>query len=354
MAQSAMGRLFRWSSTTRHPMVTFSQARNQSTLVAPRFSQTESTQLNDALDHWRQSRFLIYALPQRQRQSLFKESHHERLTVEPITVSISENEQFTLKPMAFNQMPSKSEFPEVLELMEKANDYSNLIPFLIALRKSGIKVQPSRWQYIIRKAAEAGKLSAILECAKQRQHSGFPMHDLPTVRVLFEKINALAFSENSKHKDILAAEKLAKMAVDIMDCYPPNEQPKPAENPRNQPFVISTLLHLSASRTSQLKADNKAGLKRQSAETLGYLQKYLAALPLVNLSPTFSTETERDQWLHETSAARTALSLSLSAISGLPTQLSSKAEAHVKELKAIASQLKSKKRAKVAPQPTES
>ncbi|KAJ5272521.1 hypothetical protein N7478_007646 [Penicillium angulare] len=264
MAQNAMGRLFQWQRTSR--LATFSQVRHASSAI-PVFSPTASTELNEALNHWRQDLFIPFGLPKRQRTSMFKEKHAHRLQDEPITVKIRENEEYTLRPLDFASLPKSKEIIDVLRLMEAANDYQNLVPFMSGLWNSQMRVSPARWQYLIRKVASTGRLSLIVECARQGQRTGLSLENQDITTRLFYELHSMAQSAEFKGHQVTEALKSAKNALEVMDSYPAI----PTTNPKYQPYVIGTLLELSAAR-----ATDKFEGKDQGNEVLNYAKKLLA------------------------------------------------------------------------------
>ncbi|KAJ5919679.1 hypothetical protein N7454_009514 [Penicillium verhagenii] len=269
-----MGRLFRLQGTSRQS-VTFSQVRTFASKSAiPTFTTTASTELNQALEHWRQDLFIPFGLPKRQRMSMFKEKHARRLEDEPITVKISETEEYTLRPLKLSSLPKSKEAINVFRLMEAANDYKNLVPFLSGLWNAQMSISPARWQYLIRKTGSAGRLSLILECARQEKHTGLSLQNNDNTERLFFEFHRMAHEAGFKGEKVNKALKMAKQAVDIMDTYAPS----PATNPKYQPYVIGTLLELSAAR-----ALAEAGGK-DNGDVLNYARKLIASWHLGDFS----------------------------------------------------------------------
>ncbi|KAJ5673150.1 hypothetical protein N7507_002277 [Penicillium longicatenatum] len=336
MAQFAMGRLFRLQGTSRQS-VTFSQTRSfASKPVIPTFTPTASTELNQALEHWRQDLFIPFGLPKRQRTSMFKEKHARRLEEEPITVKISETEEYTLRPLSPSSMPKSKEAINVFRLMEAANDYKNLVPFMTGLWSAQMAISPARWQYLIRKTGSAGKLSLILECARRENQTGLSLQNNYHAERLFFELHCMAHKADYKGDQVKKALKMAMAAVDIMDSYAPS----PATNPKYQPYVIATLLELSAARA----LDQAAG-KDQNNEVLNYARKLIASWPLGEFKAIPKDEFDVElvnQRLMGSIAACKGLQLSLS-IHGLAVDkaLHSAVTARLAEVKkAITAQLK--------------
>ncbi|KAJ5794666.1 hypothetical protein N7457_001265 [Penicillium paradoxum] len=238
MAQTAMSRLFRQSTTSsvRQSILRPAQARSYGSNSAatgtaiPTFTTTSSTELNEALDRFRNELFIPLGLPKRQRKSVFKQKYAQQLEHEPITVKISETEEEAL---------------DVLNIMVTTKNFSNLFPFLSGLRMSNYSINSNRWEYIIRKVSEAGKLSVIIECARQFQRTGLSLGDKNIARRLFFELHQTAERADFEPEATAKALKLAMEAASLMEAAEHTARDI-QHDPKHQPFVIGTLLELSA------------------------------------------------------------------------------------------------------------
>lgn len=242
----------------------------------PTFSQTSSPELDQLLYRFRQDRFIPSGLPNQQRRNMFKEKHRQRLEEEPITVAVNEVENFTLRPMTIQELPTKKDAYEALRLIAANNEWKALVPFLTGLYMSNFRLSNNRLAQLVRKASDAGKLSVIMECIRQGHRTGFHLRDLTVVQRLFYDIHVLAQNADFKGPAVTKALNMAKQAVDLMDQDTATHTSlAKAENPKHQPFVIGTLLELSAAR-----AINEFGGKDQANEVLGYVRKLIASWPI--------------------------------------------------------------------------
>lgn len=242
----------------------------------PTFSQTSSPELDQLLYRFRQDRFIPSGLPNQHRRNMFKEKHRKRLEEEPVTVAVSEAEDFTLRPMTIQELPTKKDAYEVLRLIAAKNEWKALVPFLTGLHMSNFRLSNNRLAQLVRKASDAGKLSVIMECIRQGHRTGFHLRDLTVVQRLFYDIHVLAQSADFKGPAVTKVLNMAKQAVDLMDQDTATHTSlAKAENPKHQPFVIGTLLELSAAR-----AINEFGGKDQANEVLGYVRKLIASWPI--------------------------------------------------------------------------
>ncbi|CAG8087859.1 unnamed protein product [Penicillium nalgiovense] len=308
MAQFAMSRLFRQSTTSsvRQSMLRPMQARSYGSNAAiPTFTSTSSPELDEALERFRNELFIPLALPKRQRKSVFREKYATQLQNEPITVKISETEEFTLTPKTRHDLPSKKDALEVLKMMVATKNFSNLFPYLSALRMSNYAINSDRWEYIIRKTSDAGKLSTIIECARQSQRTGLSLSNKNIARRLFFELHRTAAQADFKGIPTAKALKLAREAASLMDA-PEHSVEDIQGDPKHQPFVIGTLLELSAACAQIQEAD--------IALVRGYAQKLDAAWSRGNFKNDAATGFETIERLEENLAIYNGMRLAL----GLP------------------------------------
>jgi len=283
----------------------------------PTFSPSSSSELNEALDRFRQDLFIPFGLPKRQRMSMFKQKHAQRLRDEPISISISETEEYTLQPKKYTDTPTKKEAIRVIKMMQAAKDYKNFIPFVSGLWGSQYVLEEAHWQQIMRKAREAGKLPLIIECARKSESTGLRLRNLDVVRCLFFELHLAAQKAEFKGPEVTKALGMAKHAVDIMDAdLPDHSYSDSSKNPKSQPLVVATLLELGAAR-----AINDFAGKDEGKEVLGYVRKLLAVVPkgrYQNAPAGTTPRMEVHRWLHEAVTVYNGLRLSRT-VHGLAT-----------------------------------
>ena len=268
----------------------------------PTFTSTSSPELDEALERFRNELFIPLALPKRQRKSVFREKYAAQLQNEPITVKISETEEFTLTPKTRHDLPSKKEALEVLKMMVAAKNFSNLFPYLSALRMSNYAINSDRWEYIIRKTSDAGKLSTIIECARQSHRTGLSLGNKNIARRLFFELHRTAAKADFKGIPTVKALKLATEAASLMDA-PEHSVKDIQDDPKHQPFVIGTLLELSAACAQFKEAD--------IALVRGYAQKLDAAWSRGNFKNDAATGFEIIERLEENLAIYNGMRLAL-------------------------------------------
>ncbi|KAJ5874729.1 uncharacterized protein N7529_003159 [Penicillium soppii] len=301
MAQTAMSRLFVQStSSVRQSILRPAQVRSYGSKVIPTFTSTPSTELNEALERFRNDLFIPLGLPKRQQKSVFKPKYATQLEHEPITVTINKDEKFTLTPKLRHELPSKKEALAVLDMMVATGDFSNLFAFVSAMRMSNYTINSNRWQYIIRKVSAAGKLNQIVE-----------------ISLAFFSTNSTTpqCGQTSSGKKPLYARNLAQQVALLLDA--PEHSAKGINNdPKYQPFVIGTLLELNAAlglamsdKLDPSKTDQS--VKAESRNIRDYAQKLDASWSRGNFKNDGSTPYETETRLQENLAIYNGMRLSL-------------------------------------------
>ncbi|KAJ9207226.1 hypothetical protein DTO164E3_500 [Paecilomyces variotii] len=275
MAQSAVGRLFRCQSCLRQSVSSpFRQTRSYSKNAIPSFSQTSSAELDQALNRFREELFVPFSLGIQQRKLIFRQKYSGRLEEEPVAVTIGDNEQFLLRPMDHMTRPRKVEISDVVKLMKTTKDWQNIIPFLIGLRTAKRYLDNDRWEWLMRKAAEADALGIMLECAKQSEKTGLRLNDAGVAGKYFYGLHKKAQAADFKGPATTKALSLAQQAVQLMEA-PEHVEHDIAKDPRRRPAVIGVLLELSAAR-----ALNEFEGRDEGDQVASYARRLLATWPL--------------------------------------------------------------------------
>ncbi|KAF9891262.1 hypothetical protein FE257_004826 [Aspergillus nanangensis] len=250
MAQNAVGRLFRGqsSSTLRQSIGTLTSKRSYSKNAIPSFSPTSSPELDQALIRFREELFIPFGLTTPQRKLMFRTKYADRLDEEPVSVSIGEDEEpFLLRPMDPQSRPTIKEAWDTIALMKTTKDWQNLIPFLSGLRMSHRLVKSDRWQWLMRRAGHADALGIMLECAKQPERTGLRFRNVDIVQRYFFELHRKAQQADFQDPAVSKTLGLAKQAVTLMES-PEHQEHNLELDPKRRPFVVGTLLELSAAR----------------------------------------------------------------------------------------------------------
>ncbi|PYI06119.1 hypothetical protein BO78DRAFT_344299 [Aspergillus sclerotiicarbonarius CBS 121057] len=294
MAQNAVGRLFRSqnSSSLRQSIGSFTQTRNVSRNAVPTFTPTSSPELDQTLNRFREELFIPFGLGQQQRRLMFRQKYADRLEQEPVTANLGE-EEFLLRPMDPQSRPTKNEAIEAISLMKNTTDWNNLVSLLAGLRMSNRLIKASRMEWIVRKAAEANALGVVLECAKQVERTGLRLNEVGFVQRLFFELHRKAQAAEFEGPEVAKALSIATQLVGLME-RPGHVQHDVVKDPKRRPFVIGTLLELSAAR-----ALSEFGGKDQDGNVRLYSQRLLGSWSLGNFNSETTEWVAVDKMLQE-------------------------------------------------------
>lgn len=243
---------------------------------------------------------------------MFTLKYAQQLENEPIVVDINKDEKYTLSPKKRHELPAKKEAMDILAMMVTKKDYSNLFAFMTGLKMAGYVVTTDRWEYLIRHASVAGKLPTIIQCAIEGTRTGLTLGDKNVARVLFYELHMMASRAKFASDQTLQALKLAHKALRLMND-PLHSASDVQDDPKHQPFVIGTLLELSAACPEDLGVSaTKDKPAAQTKESLirDYAQKLDANWSRMNYQDA-STQYEKIDRLRETLAVYNGMRLSL-------------------------------------------
>lgn len=279
---------------------------------------------------------------------MFRQKYADKLDEEPVTVYVGEtDEPFHLRPMDPQSRPSKKEIKDVISLMKTKQDWQNLLPFVAGLRMSHRIVEPERWEWLVRKAGEADALGIILECAKQTSRTGLRLNNVGIVQRIFFELHRKAQEGEFKDPAVSKALNLAKQFVTLMEA-PEHLERNIEQDPKRRPFVIGTLLELSAARSL-----NDLGGKDETGDVLAYAQRLLAAWRLGNFSRDVKDWVSVDFMLQENMPIYNGMKLALQ-VEGIANEKSvaSGLKTHVNELGMLITNQKKMAPEKVQQKPT--
>lgn len=247
------------------------QYTDRALVAIPTFTQTSSAELDAALNHFREELFIPYGLATAQQKMIFRVKNADRLKEEPVTVPISDTENYTLRHINPLTRPTRKDAVDVLRKMRTPQDWQNLLPFLSGLRMAGRSFSTRRWQWLVRKAMKDDTLGILLECAKQPSVTNMRLSDAEFVKYLFMGLHEKA--QRGKYQDpaVSKAFTLAKQFVSLMEA-PEHHPHDTKQDPKKLPEVIGVLLELSAAR-----ALNVNGGKDETGDVRAYASRLLGS-----------------------------------------------------------------------------
>ncbi|PYI28034.1 hypothetical protein BP00DRAFT_497657 [Aspergillus indologenus CBS 114.80] len=269
MAQLAMGsRLLRCqnASTLGQAVGSFSQKRTYLTKV-PTFKRAPQ-KLKPGLLKFRNEVFIPLNLTGQQKLLIYRKKHQGTLDEHPVTVAISETEEYQLRPKEFTAQPRNAEANAVIRRMRSAEDWKVLPAFLTALHQVHRKLN---LEMVVRRAGRHNAMLAILEAAKAKT-TGFSLREAQLGEKIFFELHLRAQAVGFKGPELDRLLSLGQEFVDVMSL-PRHANRLLSQDARRRPAVIAVLLELSAAR-----ALDKFGGKDADGLVRAYSDRLLASL----------------------------------------------------------------------------
>ncbi|KAL2824059.1 hypothetical protein BDW59DRAFT_148111 [Aspergillus cavernicola] len=257
MAHNAIGRLFcrQAPRTIRLSINNSTQKRSLSEKTIPSLVPTSSPELDQALTRFREDLFIPFGLSQHHRNLIYRPRHANKLNDNPITLSIGSNdEQYKLRPINKQTLPSRQNIVEVLTLMDKTGNWSNLVPFLTGIHKAGMKLRIPRWEWLVRKTCNSNGVGQLSACVQQASRTGFDLKNASLVQRTFFEVHRMAQRDDFEGESLEKANRIARQLTTAMEA-PEHIVHDLSQDPRRRPVVIGILLELSAARA--LKSGGK-------------------------------------------------------------------------------------------------
>ncbi|KAG5291709.1 hypothetical protein I7I48_03591 [Histoplasma ohiense] len=237
----------------------------------PTFQPTSSQNLDELLSLFRDRVFIPAFLNAAQRRLIYKEDAATTLNQNPITITLqgATEESYKLRPLKFSETPSNNAVRDAIGLMKEPQDWHTLVPLLRGLHSSKRTPNFLLWEFIVRKAGEAGMNSVIIDCAVQSHRTGFSLGDYVLAELLFSNLHTKAELAGYKGAEVETALRQAKRVAVLMNSedHAPVDKMKP--DPRRHPNIISVLLELSAAHAlDAFRGKDTLGDVRSYAEKL--------------------------------------------------------------------------------------
>ncbi|PYH48853.1 uncharacterized protein BP01DRAFT_288252 [Aspergillus saccharolyticus JOP 1030-1] len=271
MAQLAMNsRLLRCqnASTLGRTVGSYTQNRTYlSSAKVPSFDNAPK-KIKSGLNKFRNEVFIPLNLSEQQKLLIYRKKHQGTLDEHPVTVAISEEEEYRLQPMEFTAQPRNSKANELIRRMKTEDDWKQLPAFLTALHNVNRKLN---LEMVVRRAGMNDAMKFILAAA-QAKDTGFSLRSPGLVQKIFFELHLHAQKHGFKGPEVDRMLRLAQSFVDLMGL-PRHVNNNPAKDPRRRPAVIGVLLELSAAR-----ALDKFGGKDTDGLVRAYSERLLASL----------------------------------------------------------------------------
>jgi hypothetical protein len=238
----------------------------------PAFTETSSPELDALLSSFRTKVFLPAHLSKDQQDLISKRKYMRALTVEPVIARIGD-EDFRLEHLdQLTDLPStKKGLDEVMSLMKDKKDWNNIIPLLHGLHNAGRVLSDVKLNKLLRRAALAGRLDVILECARRVSDTGFTLKNPEVVAEFMWRIQDKAYLKNWDAKETKQALSWAEMVSDMLEDerHAGSKTIAGEADPRVRPEVTGIMLQLAAVRAAKhLDGKDEGGKVADYAERL--------------------------------------------------------------------------------------
>ncbi|MCJ1287574.1 hypothetical protein MMC26_006926 [Xylographa opegraphella] len=258
-------RLRRHTSTTRPFSSTPPRPKHG---PIPTFPPTSSPSLDALLSTFRTNVFLPSHLLRPQRALIYRRSLQHQLTGEdPITLTLptaspdgSGSEDFTLAPLDHlrDEPATAPAFNTFLSLLRTTADWRLLPFFLEGLRTSGRKLAPARAEKMVRRAAAAGQMGIVGECARMVARTGVKLDEVGLAREMMWGAVQTAVLEGWSAQGTAAAAKQAEGTLVLMED-PAHVGGERARDPRRAPEVVGAGMGLVALRAGKAGEGDAGG-----------------------------------------------------------------------------------------------
>lgn len=218
------------------------------------FGHTSSPELRKALEEIREAIILPSYLSEDQRRKIYSSAWKARLEREPVTLAI-DDDVHSFQYRDYLDLPNTNlKVKRALRAMKTRRDFLNLEPLLEGVCKhAGRKLDPAFYPEAVRRAARAGALDIVLDCALLAKRTGFRLDKHETVAQLMTWVQREAVFSGWDKKELKKALKRIQWMLEQMEGDPEHmERRKPDSEPLlayplyRDPIFLAARLHLEA------------------------------------------------------------------------------------------------------------
>ncbi|KAF4506822.1 hypothetical protein G6O67_006865 [Ophiocordyceps sinensis] len=185
--------------------------------VSAIFSETENVELNAILNDIQEKIILPAYLPEKQRRIVFDPKQRTYLEQNPIVIDVEGLEyKFSTIDRFKDVENSKKLLAKALDKMQSPADWSNLGTLLAGYRKAGIRLQADHWGKMVRMAGKTGNISAIIECAKQADKTGFSLSKREAAVRTLVYINERMIQSGQQYANAPQALRMVEVVLDML------------------------------------------------------------------------------------------------------------------------------------------
>lgn len=236
--------------------------------------------MNKTLQEIQDKIILPARLPEKQRKIVFNPSKRNYLEQNPIVIEVEGLEHsFSTIDRSKDVPGSRNILNDAVTHMETKSDWDNLPYLLNGYRNANIKLRYHELTKIARIASDKGFSSAIIECAKQAEQTGFFILTKEVMNLILSDLSNQIATAGDNLEQIQSAVKTTELLLDIVQ-RPSHKEKLQAGPSRDQLqfsltvrghilFVLAS--HAKAKLAAGEPADQEIAAARDAIETLGSL-----------------------------------------------------------------------------------
>ncbi|KAK4662017.1 uncharacterized protein QC763_709820 [Podospora pseudopauciseta] len=309
------------------------------------FKKGSNPELQERLDTLYNKIVLPSYLSQEQQRKLTKTKYKEQLRNDPITMEIDGEIH------KFRYVDPTKDIPSASKLVRQAvehmqhEDYHNLHLVLKGFKRANRKLHDELALHIIRKAHQADRLDAVIDCAKQVELTGFKLDSPLKLSSLLVGAQTRAIESGFNPKPAKKALKQTEKVIDLLEFEGKMHQPSNRSKTRrpfyHEPMFLGLRLNLAATLAVKAKdGQDEDGKVTQYAEQMVHF--WPENTGILDLQPDAAYEDpqnvqyllDRNEFLYHVSPVLHGLQMAAKVVDpGLSMKLQNRADALEDEIR---------------------
>lgn len=201
------------------------------------FAPASTPQLNELLSMIRHKIILPAYLPTEQRKKIASPKYEKKLQSDPIIIEIDGEVLKFRHQNPFTDVPqTRRSVISAISQFSTAEDFANLRPLLEGIAYANRKFDPSFYVKIIRTVGAKGRISHIIQCAREVARTGFKLDSSEKVTEVLHFVQMHAVDANWDPAATAKALRWADMVVEMLQ-----EEGHQPHRPKNKPMLDGEL-----------------------------------------------------------------------------------------------------------------
>lgn len=309
------------------------------------FKKGSNPELQERLDTLYNKIVLPSYLSQEQQRKLTKTKYKEQLRNDPITMEIDGEIH------KFRYVDPTKDIPSASKLVRQAvehmqhEDYHNLHLVLKGFKRANRKLHDELALHIIRKAHQADRLDAVIDCAKQVELTGFKLDSPLKLSSLLVGAQTRAIESGFNPKPAKKALKQTEKVIDLLEFEGKRHQPSNRSKTQrpfyHEPMFLGLRLNLAATLAVKARdGQDEDGKVTQYAEQMVHF--WPENTGILDLKPDAAYEDpqnvqyllDRNEFLYHVSPVLHGLQMAAKVVDpGLSMKLQNRADALEDEIR---------------------